>query len=299
MERLDDGRMNLLITGASRFRIRSLDDSLPYLRANISYVAEPDDQPSRSLSVALVSAFTAYLRGVREVSASAAELPRQLPDEAETLSYLVAAAIEGSVASRQQLLEAPTLVERMELQVAALRREADLLRRHVVRASPVAGSFSATRPQGLGRPPHVGAAGRLRRRCGVAFAGSGGAQLGAGGRAWLGHAAAPGRRQRRALGRRYQRCCPGHRCRLSRRAGRREARLGRRREERKELRLRRRALGLACGRERRSGHRGLPRRGGGNQPRAWPQGAPQAPHVGTREGGQQEGWRRRRTGAVG
>lgn len=142
VERLDDGRMNLLITGASRFRITRLEDTAPYLQARIEYLQEPADEPPARVRSELVNAFTNYLRGVQEMSATSAELPRQLPDEMETLSYLVAAAIEGSIASRQQLLEAATLSERVELQVAALRREADLIRRRVLRTTPTAGSFS-------------------------------------------------------------------------------------------------------------------------------------------------------------
>jgi Lon protease-like protein len=141
VERLDDGRMNLLITGATRFRVVRRVDGKPYARAEIEYLAEDDTPVTGQLQRSLVRGFEGYLRSLTRVSRGTAEIP-DLPPQPEILAYLVAATLETTLDSRQQLLEAAGAAERMEMELRILRREEDLLNRHVLPATVVAGSFS-------------------------------------------------------------------------------------------------------------------------------------------------------------
>ncbi|MHB8510057.1 MAG: LON peptidase substrate-binding domain-containing protein [Candidatus Dormibacteria bacterium] len=142
VQKLPDGRMNLLITGATRFRLLGPVPGRVYARANVEYLSEDADGVSNRLRTGLVEAFGRYVRGLQKVSGNSAMVPA-LPEDPEVLSYLVAATIEGSVETRQQLLEAGSARERMRMELAILRREADLLRRHVVPIQNAPGSFSA------------------------------------------------------------------------------------------------------------------------------------------------------------
>lgn len=141
VERLEDGRMNLLVTGASRFRVARRVDGKPYARAEIEYLREDDTPVPDRLQVRLARAFEGYLRSLTRVSRSVTEIP-DLPPQPEILAYLVAATLETTLDSRQQLLEASGAAERMAMELRILRREEDLLNRHVLPASVVAGSFS-------------------------------------------------------------------------------------------------------------------------------------------------------------
>jgi Lon protease-like protein len=141
VERLPDGRMNLLITGASRFRVGRQVGGKAYAQAEVEYLEEESEGVPERLVGSLQTSFKNYLRAMGQVAPGYAELP-VLPSEPEALSYLVATSIETSVEARQQLLEAADAGERIELELKILRYEEDLLKRRVLPREPVPTSFS-------------------------------------------------------------------------------------------------------------------------------------------------------------
>jgi Lon protease-like protein len=141
VQRLSDGRMNLLVTGASRFRVESVVRGKPYLQARVNYLPEEDENVPDVLRRNLLVAFDAYVKTLQQATRGQATLP-DLPEDPEVLAYLIAAAMEGSLDARQQLLEAPGARERMDMELATLRREADLVRRQVMPAEVALGAFS-------------------------------------------------------------------------------------------------------------------------------------------------------------
>jgi Lon protease-like protein len=141
VERLPDGRMNLLITGASRFRVRRRIAGKVYAQAEVEYLAEESEDVPPNLVLSVQASFTRYLGALRQVARGDSELP-ELPSEPEALSYLVATTLETSIDARQELLEAADTRERMELELVILRREADLLSRRVLPSAALPSSFS-------------------------------------------------------------------------------------------------------------------------------------------------------------
>jgi Lon protease-like protein len=131
VQRLEDGRVNLLVTGASRFRVVDRVDGKPYAQAHVEYLTEEEDDVPPGLRRSLVSTFLEYVAEVQRRS-QLAGVDRRLPDEAEVLGYLVAATIDTGLDTRQQLLEAHGCVDRMQRELAILRFERDLLRRQVL-----------------------------------------------------------------------------------------------------------------------------------------------------------------------
>ena len=142
VQKLSDGRMNLLITGATRFRVLESVAGGAYPQANVKLLSEESSDVRDRLRTDLVEAFNGYVRGLQRISGTSAGIP-SLPTDPEVLSYLVASTIEGSVDTRQQLLEVDSARERMSMELAILRREEDLLRRHVVPIQIAPGRFSA------------------------------------------------------------------------------------------------------------------------------------------------------------
>lgn len=130
----DDGGYDLVVSGASRFRIEAVSHGRPYPVASISYLEDVSGEPgelSRLVPI-VAAAFTDYVERLQRWSSEpAAEL--ELPDDPELLSYLVAAGVEVDTASKQQLLEVDSAAERLRRCLRLLRREAGFLDRGLVR----------------------------------------------------------------------------------------------------------------------------------------------------------------------
>jgi len=141
VQKLDDGRMNLLITGASRLKVVCDVQGKSYAQGDIKYLGEEAGAGAQELVDELSTRFQRYASSLRRATGADAGVP-DLPVEPELLGYLVAATLEGSLESRQRLLEAPNAGVRMRMELAMLRREEHLLRRGVVPVAARPGSFS-------------------------------------------------------------------------------------------------------------------------------------------------------------
>ncbi|MFN2465541.1 MAG: LON peptidase substrate-binding domain-containing protein [Candidatus Dormibacteria bacterium] len=141
VEKLDDGRMNLVVTGATRFEVVRQVPGKPYIQADVDYLEEEDAPADGNLSRRVKRAFEGYLSGLRQMAPNLTSVPA-IPSEDEVLGYLVAAMVETPLEARQRLLEAQTPAERMEMELKILRFEADLVRRRVMPTSAPSRTFS-------------------------------------------------------------------------------------------------------------------------------------------------------------
>jgi Lon protease-like protein len=136
IDRLEDSRMNLLVTGASRFAILETASDRPYLRGRIRIIPEAGDDPESTAALTERTAMT-----FREYSNLLRELVGQRPDEAEPptepelLSYLIAAALNLQVPEKQKLLAAGRTDERLKVELNLLRKEIVLLKQMVAHAA--------------------------------------------------------------------------------------------------------------------------------------------------------------------
>jgi Lon protease-like protein len=131
LERLEDGRFNLVVAGASRFRIESLSLNRSYLVGTIHYLEDTRGEESviPDLARRTGAAFLAYsaaLRNLADEDGGESE-PVELPDDAELLSYLVAASLNVEVNRRQELLEEDSVTGRLRKCLQVLRRESVFL----------------------------------------------------------------------------------------------------------------------------------------------------------------------------
>lgn len=137
VERLPDGRSNIVTRGAERFRIQQLirDDS--YMSARVDLLDEPPaDAAIGPLVAALRSQLDAYLQAI----GAGEQLAGRLPSGPAALAWLAACAAELQLSEQQQLLEIDSLAERLRATMRFLRREQSLLRR--------LGHVTVMRPQG-------------------------------------------------------------------------------------------------------------------------------------------------------
>lgn len=104
-QELPDGRSNIVVVGGSRFAVaRLLEEPTPYLVALVdTFEDEPGTQPTEEATDAVRQLFGTYVAGFRELNDHPPE-DLALPDDAVSLSFQVAGAIECDLALKQRLL---------------------------------------------------------------------------------------------------------------------------------------------------------------------------------------------------
>jgi Lon protease-like protein len=129
-ERLDDGRFNLLTEGKKRFRILEERRDKPFLMALVEEFEDTQSEPEalEALQRKASDLFRRYIRVMLAV-AGREQLRLDLPSDAEGLSYLIGYCLDLSDEEKQQLLELTSTTERLELEIAILKREEQILRR--------------------------------------------------------------------------------------------------------------------------------------------------------------------------
>ena len=87
VDRLDDGRFDIVTVGAQRFRLLGIDETRPYLQGEVELLAaEPVDPAAAEPAVrAVQAAFRQYLDALTEWGGATVRL-EELPDEPELLS---------------------------------------------------------------------------------------------------------------------------------------------------------------------------------------------------------------------
>ena len=108
LERMDDGRLNILVQGTSPFRLRRRIDELPYPAGDVEVLEEPDaGEPSRDAGGA---ARQRYADLVERVTDS-----RPGDEDLEELdAYGMAATLDVALEAKQDLLELRSEERRLE-----------------------------------------------------------------------------------------------------------------------------------------------------------------------------------------
>jgi len=136
VDRLDDGRFDIIIVGARRFRLLGLGETQPYLQGEVEPLAtEPVDPAAAGPAVRVVQgAFREYLDALTEWGGATVRL-EELPDEPSLLSFIVAAAVVIDLPERQALLAESDTLRRLAAERALLSRETAML--HTTTSRPV------------------------------------------------------------------------------------------------------------------------------------------------------------------
>ncbi len=133
----EDGRYELLTVGAQRFRLLSLDRSMPYLRGEVEQLPDETGEPRAAAYATLrvQEAFRGYLNVLVDRGGGVISVA-DLPDEPLLLSYIVAAAMIIDLPDRQSLLAAPDALARLKAERSLLTREIGVLRATTSRPAP-------------------------------------------------------------------------------------------------------------------------------------------------------------------
>ena len=152
VERLDDGRLNIVTEGEERFRILQLKEPQPFWRAVIETVDDLDESgPALEELQAEVGELyiDAYKKGVELTGERPAEL--ELPDTASELSFMVAYVLDMEFSDKQRLLEMTSAEDRLGALIDNLRSANENLRQQLHQkrtAEKARGNGDLGRPKG-------------------------------------------------------------------------------------------------------------------------------------------------------
>ena len=131
VERLDDGRFNIISVGELRFRINAVRQATAgYLRADVTlWPWSPSDE---NAARTLVTRVQGQLRRYMELLSQAAGVSLDaasddLPQQAAALACLTAIALQVEPVEKQDLLTSPSIESMLSKEVGLLQREARVL----------------------------------------------------------------------------------------------------------------------------------------------------------------------------
>lgn len=128
VERLPQGRYNLVTVGVERFRIVETDSTEPYLQAHVEYLTRADaaEAATQAMAERVSAMFADHYRWTLQLGD---QWTRQiaLPTRPEMLADFIANRLEIEVAAKQELLEAGTVRSCLEREERLLTRANRLL----------------------------------------------------------------------------------------------------------------------------------------------------------------------------
>jgi Lon protease-like protein len=148
VERLDEGRMNILCEGEQRFRIYRFSQQTPFWKGAVDLIE--DDE--RNATEALYEQVAELYRSVVDVSAKLSgsqEAELVLPDSSTDLSYMVSYVLDIEPEDKQKLLEMDSTAERLRMLLAHLTdtlRKLEQQRAHKEVMTKVRGNGDLGRP---------------------------------------------------------------------------------------------------------------------------------------------------------
>lgn len=146
VERLSDGRSNILTVGRERFRVTGFRHDEPYLVGRVEEwpcVSRPGSQQRRYVK-RIQGYFGAYVELLRDTVGTQVSI-EQTPDQGDALGYLVAIALQVGLEQKQRLLEAPTTLDLLREGCRLLETETQILR-YMQRTRPLADAAGPVTP---------------------------------------------------------------------------------------------------------------------------------------------------------
>jgi Lon protease-like protein len=120
VERLDDGRMNILCEGESRFRISRFTQKTPFWKGSVQYFEEETERQSVE---SLYEDVAKLYRRVAALSSDLSGSPQSeliLPESPTDLSFMVAYVLDIDSEEKQTMLEMRSTSERLQTLVVYL-----------------------------------------------------------------------------------------------------------------------------------------------------------------------------------
>ncbi|HMM14969.1 MAG TPA: endopeptidase La [Parvibaculum sp.] len=126
--KLPDGTVKVLVEGVKRARVESYTDNEQFFEANVETIeeVEADDEQLEALARSVVSQFEGYVKLNKKVPPEVLGSVTQI-DEPAKLADTIASHINLKIAEKQELLELPSVAERLERVYSLMEGEISVL----------------------------------------------------------------------------------------------------------------------------------------------------------------------------
>ena len=142
VQRLEEGRLNLLAAGERRFQLVEIIQQIPHLVGLVRFIDEEVGEIAPDLLAEVSDEYAAFLRQLSTLAGSW-NAPVSLPEEPLALSFAAAATLTGSIelpqGMRQDLLASATAGERLSQLRPLLRRSNELIKEQAEKNNPYQG----------------------------------------------------------------------------------------------------------------------------------------------------------------
>ena len=143
VQRLEEGRLNLLALGEKRFDLVEIIQEAPHMVGLVAFKEEAVGDPSTEVLEEVGSEYGVFLQHIATL-AGAWNAPVQVPEDPLSLSFEAVSTLTGSIelpqGMRQQLLEVDTAGERLTQLLPLLKRANELIAEQVEKNNPYRGS---------------------------------------------------------------------------------------------------------------------------------------------------------------
>lgn len=141
-ERLQEGRMNILTTGESRFELVEITRRVPHLVGQIKYLPEDPGEDPSAVMPEVSEEYAAFLHSLAALSGGwTAQV--EVPEDPVRLSFAVSASLATSIElprdTRQELLETSNARQRLDKLLPLLKRGNAMLTEAVAKRNPFQG----------------------------------------------------------------------------------------------------------------------------------------------------------------
>ncbi len=128
VERLDDGRMNIVAIGQDRFRILDISQQQLYLQGEVESFPLTDSKGLEQIAARVRLQVEAYINILSEMDAVQIRVDEGLPEDPVDLGYLAAYVLQVSAEIKQEILEQQSAREMLVLLEKKYTTELSLLR---------------------------------------------------------------------------------------------------------------------------------------------------------------------------
>ena len=143
VERLDEGRLNIMTRGEKRFEVLEITQQVPHVVGQVRYLTEEPGQASATVIGEIKAAYAGYLRNLTALTGGWTA-QAEVPDDPVTLSFAIASSLASGIEIprdvKQELLELPNAGQRLENLLPILNRGNEMLAAEVAKRNPFRGS---------------------------------------------------------------------------------------------------------------------------------------------------------------
>ena len=138
VERLEEGRMNILTAGERRFETHDVTQRTPHLVGQVKYLEEEPGEPSEEALAQFRGEYGEYLKNLSSLAGGWTS-QAATPQDPVTLSYAAASSLDLPLHVRQTLLESPTAGRRLERLLPMVKQGNKVVQQAIAKRNPFQG----------------------------------------------------------------------------------------------------------------------------------------------------------------